>query len=122
MTTKRLPLHLLLKLGKVITIKIDRPLGSQHPEHNFRYPINYGYVPNHPAPDGEYLDAYVLGVEKPVQTFTGKCIAVIHRTDDNDDKLVLAPNKMHFTTDEVLAAVKFQEQYFQSIIIMATED
>lgn len=122
MTTKQIPLPLLLKLGKIITVKIDRPLGSHHPEHNFRYPINYGYVPNHPAPDGDCLDAYVLGVEKPVQTFTGKCIAIIHRTDDNDDKLVLAPSKTHFKADEILAAVKFQEQYFQSIVIMATED
>jgi len=112
---------LLLKLGKIITVKIDRPLGSQHPEHGFRYPINYGYVPNHPAPDGGYLDAYVLGVEKPVQTFTGKCVAIIHRTDDNDDKLVLAPPRTHFTADEILAAVKFQEQHFQSMLVMASE-
>lgn len=121
MTTKQLPLPLLLKLGKIITVKIDRPLGSQHPEHGFRYPINYGYVPNHPAPDGDYLDAYVLGVEKPVQTFTGKCIAIIHRTEDNDDKLVLAPPRTHFTVDDILAAVKFQEQHFQSMLVIASE-
>ncbi len=121
MTIKQLPLPLLLKLGKIITVKIDRPLGSQHPEHGFRYPINYGYVPNHSAPDGDYLDAYVMGVDKPVQTFTGKCIALIHRTDDNDDKLVLAPPRTHFTADEILAAVKFQEQHFQSMLVMASE-
>lgn len=33
-------------LGKKITIKIDRPLGTRHPKHNFIYLLNYGYVPN----------------------------------------------------------------------------
>ncbi len=32
-------------------------------------------------------------------TFTGVCIAVIHRLDDSDDKLVLALPGMQYTDD-----------------------
>ena len=27
-------------LSKIITIKIDRPMGSKHPKHGFIYPVN----------------------------------------------------------------------------------
>lgn len=66
-------------LGKSVTIKIDRPLGSKHPKHSFVYEVNYGFVPGTKAPDGEEIDAYLLGVNEKVEEFTGKCIAVVHR-------------------------------------------
>ena len=78
-------------LGQVLDVKIDRPFGTKHPKHGFIYPVNYGYVPGTISGDGEELDCYILGVFEPVDIFTGKCIAIIHRTNDNDDKLVLVP-------------------------------
>lgn len=33
-------------LGKKVTLKIDRPLGSRHPQYGFIYMLNYGYVPD----------------------------------------------------------------------------
>ncbi len=65
---------------------MDRPMGSKHPIHRIVYPVNYGYVPGALSEDGEELDAFVLGVSKPIQKFKGVCIAVIHRTNDRDDK------------------------------------
>ena len=79
-------------LGKKITIKIDRPLGTRHPKHNFIYLLNYGYVPNTISDDGEELDAYLLGVFDPVKEYHGRVIAIIHNTNDNDDKLVVVPD------------------------------
>ncbi|MBQ6313868.1 inorganic diphosphatase [Candidatus Saccharibacteria bacterium] len=64
-------------IGKVLGVKIDRPLGPRHPKHGFIYPINYGYVPDTVSGDGEELDCYVLGVFEPVDEFVGKCIAVV---------------------------------------------
>ena len=32
-------------IGRTVTVTVDRPLGSYHPEHkDMYYPINYGYV------------------------------------------------------------------------------
>ena len=105
-------------LGKVLTIKIDRPLGSKHPKHGFIYPVNYGYVPNTVSGDGEELDCYVLGVFEPLEEFTGKCIAIIHRTNDNDDKLIIIPDGKKYTKEQIQALTEFQEQYFKSEIIL----
>lgn len=105
-------------LGKMLTIKIDRPLGSKHPKHGFIYPVNYGYVPNTISGDGEELDCYVLGVFEPLEEFTGKCIAIIHRTNDNDDKLIIVPDEKKYTKEQIQALTEFQEQYFKSEIIL----
>lgn len=105
-------------LGKIVLIKIDRPINSKHPKHGFVYEVNYGFVPNTKAPDGEEIDAYLLCVSEPVEEFTGKCIAVIHRKDNDDDKLVIVPENFRETSDEEISkAVNFQEKWFKYIIV-----
>lgn len=105
-------------LGKLVTVTVDRSLGSTHPRHHdIVYEANYGFVPNTISPDGEELDAYVLGVNKPLTTFTGRCIAYIHRTNDDDDKLIVIPDGSTLTNEDIHAATHFQEQYFMSEII-----
>lgn len=106
-----------LFLGQMVTIHIDRPMGSLHPRHGFLYPLNYGYVPDTLAPDGDNLDAYVLGVFQPLHTFRGRCIAVIHRLNDNDDKLILVPDSKQYTDDQIIALTEFQERFFQVEVI-----
>ena len=103
-------------IGKTIHVRIDRPLGSRHPEHDFIYPVNYGFVPGVAGLDGEELDAYVLGVAEPVECFTGRCIAVIQRSNDADDKLVIAPEGEGFTDEQIRVLTAFQEQFFESSI------
>lgn len=103
-------------LGQTVTVTIDRPLGSRHPQWGFVYPVNYGYVAGEPAPDGEDLDAYVLGVSQPLTDFAGTCIAVVHRLNDNDDKLVVLPAGLSYDDDQISDLVEFQECYFQTVI------
>ena len=78
-------------LGKIVKVTMDRKMGSAHPKHGFIYPVNYGFIPNTISGDGEELDAYVLGEFKPLDEFEGKVIAIVHRTNDNDD------NSYHLT-------------------------
>ncbi len=100
-------------LGKMITIKVDRPIGSVHPKHpDVIYPINYGYIPGILGGDGEELDVYVLGVDTPLIAFTGKVIGIVHRQNDVEDKLVAAPEGRAFSGDMIAKAVHFQEQYY----------
>ena len=103
-------------LGKTVTVKMDRPLGSIHPKHGFFYPVNYGFIPNTVSGDGEELDAYVLGEHKPLDEFTGVVVAIIHRTNDDDDKLVVMAEGRNYTDDQINALTEFQEQWFESVI------
>lgn len=104
-------------LGKILDVEIDRPFGTTHPKHGFIYPVNYGFVPGTISGDGEELDCYVLGVFEPVKTYKGKCIAYIHRTNDNDDKLIIVPEDKNYTDDQIKALTEFQERFFESEII-----
>ncbi len=100
-------------IGKTVTVMIDRPLGSTHPNHpDILYPVNYGYISGLMAPDGEEQDAYILGIDVPVVAFTGQVIAVIHRKNDVEDKWVVAPGGKDFSTDEIRRLTHFQERYF----------
>lgn len=106
-------------LGRIVTVTVDRPLGSYHPKHkDIYYPVNYGYVAGIMAPDGEEQDAYILGVDKPVAEFTGRVIAIIHRFDDVEEKWVVAPEHVSFSKEEIMEQVWFQEQYFKTEIRM----
>ena len=106
-------------LGKKVTVKVDRPMGSYHPNHkDMYYPINYGYIEGIMAPDGEEQDAYLIGVDQPVEEFTGIIIAIIHRYDDVEEKCVVAPENMTFSMEEIKRLVHFQEQYFKIEIRM----
>lgn len=107
-------------LDKTLEVTIDRPLGSKHPKHGFIYPVNYGYVPNTISGDGEELDCYILGIYEPIEAFKGKCIALIHRLNDNDDKLIIVPKNKSFSNNEIQVLTEFQEQYFQSKIIRSS--
>ncbi|MBP5399877.1 MAG: inorganic diphosphatase [Alphaproteobacteria bacterium] len=104
-------------IGKTIKVIIDRPLGSKHPKHGFEYPLNYGYVPNTKSGDGEELDVYVLGINKPLKEFSGQCIGVIHRTDDDDDKLIVVPEGIDFSDNEIENATAFQEKWFKHVLL-----
>ena len=105
-------------LDKKVNLKIDRPLGSKHPKYNFVYEVNYGFVPNTRSADGEELDAYLLGIDKPVKEAEGRCIAIIHRIKDDDDKLiVISNNKADISDKEINQMIHFQEQWFDYEII-----
>ena len=106
-------------IGKTVTVTIDRPLGSRHPKYpETVYPLNYGFIRGIIAPDGEEQDAYVLGVDRPVEQFTGKVIAIVHRLNDVEDKWIVAPEGMHFSADDIEKAIGFQEKYFEHKLII----
>lgn len=104
-------------IGQKVNVIIDRPLGSRHPKYGFTYEVNYGYIPNTKSTDGEELDAYVLGVDKPLAETKGICIAVIRRTDDDDDKLIISSDGKDFSDTEIEKLTEFQEKWFKHVIL-----
>lgn len=114
--SERPPLHW---LGQKVRVVIERPIGSHHPEHGFIYEVNYGYLPGVPAPDGEELDAYVLGVEVPIEECRGRVVAIVHRRDDVEDKLVVSLGGT-WDSHSIARAIDFQERYSDAEVVMKT--
>ncbi len=102
-------------LGQKVLIKIDRPIGTFH--KGTKYELNYGYIPETKAPDGEELDAYLLGIQTPLKEASGICIACVHRFDDDDDKLIISLDGTNYSDEEIEQAVYFQEQFFAHCIL-----
>lgn len=114
-------------LGQKVDIEIDRPLGSRHPKFGFFYELNYGFVPSTPqrttiAPDGEALDAYIIDSDQPLEKAQGRCIAIIHRLNDDDDKLIISVDQTEIRLEEIKRRTYFQEQFFDSKIILEAKD
>lgn len=105
-------------LGKLVKVKVDRPLGSKHPKHNFIYSLNYGFIPNTISGDGEEIDAYIIGEFEPLETYEGYVVAIIKRINDIEDKLVVCKELNKYNNEQIKALVEFQERFFESTIII----
>ena len=105
-------------LGREVAIEIDRPIGYVHHkgEKTLVYPINYGYIPGVLGGDDEELDVFLIGVDMPVESYTGEIIGIVYRADDVEDKLIMAPKGKRFTAEEMAKAVYFQEKYYATTI------
>lgn len=102
-------------LGKRVHVIIDRPVGYRH--GSILYPINYGYIPGVMGGDGEEQDAYILGIHEPITEFNGVVIGMVYRRNDCEDKLVVASAGHRCSQEEIAEAVRFQEQYFDTVIL-----
>ena len=102
-------------LGKEVEVIVDRPVGFRHGD--ILYPLNYGYIEGLLAPDGEFQDAYVLEATTPLEQIKGKVIAIVHRKDDIEDKLVVSPSGTPLSEEEIKNLVSFQERYFSHVIV-----
>ena len=101
-------------IPKHVHVIIDRQLWTYHPKHkNIFYSLNYGYVEGVIWWDWEEQDVYVMWVDEPLETFDWDVIAVIHRTNDVEDKRVSAPKWMKFSVEEIREQTAFQEQFFE---------
>lgn len=72
---------------------------QEHPD--IYYPINYGCIKGSIAPDVEEQDAYILGVDESVE-----------------EKWIVASIDKSFSKEEIIEKVYFQEQYFDSYVII----
>lgn len=101
-------------IGKNVIVEIDRLAGFNH--NGIIYELNYGFVNGFTAPDGELQDAYVIDSKEPAIRITGKVIGIVHRRNDNEDKLLVATIEKEYTNDELQALVNFQERFFDTEI------
>lgn len=105
------------------TVEIVRPIGSLHPDYpSIVYSLNYGYVEGVTTETGEHQGAFIVGLDTPAERFTGKKIAVIHRSDPVEEKWVIAPDNTPFNKQQIEEMVYFIEQYFDSSVEMLDEE
>jgi len=105
-------------IGKIVKGKIDRPVGSHHPKYpDMVYHVNYGYVEDIFAGDGNEQDVYVLGSDSPIETFEGKVIAVYHRFNDVEDKWIVSLDGIDYSDEEILQSINFQEKYYKGELV-----
>lgn len=118
MTKEQIKEKLLNMIGSKVKVYIDRPIHSTHPKHkDIIYSVNYGYIKEIVALDGDYQDAYLLGVDDQVESYEGIVYAIIERENDNEDKLIVVANNKQFTIEEIEEKVNFQEKFFKHKII-----
>ena len=80
------------------------------------YPINYGYIPGVLGGDDEELDVFLLGVDEPVESYETRIIAVVHREDDVEDKLVACPLDHDYDAHQICRKIYFQEKFYDTTV------
>ena len=56
-------------------------------------------------------------IDKPLMTYVGRCIGVVHRIDDDDDKLIVVPEACNLSVEEIERQIDFQEKWFEHILV-----
>lgn len=109
-------------IGNHVHVIVDRPIGSYHPKFKGSvYHVNYGVVLNIDGDPEKHMGAYILGVDKPIESFDGVVIAIIHRLDDVEDKLVVAKEGASYSKIEIGMLTHSQEKFFKTKIVTDEE-
>lgn len=106
-------------LGKKVTVIVDRPYGSIHLTlQDVVYPYNSGYVLNQTMmEDAEFQDAYIVGVEEPIEKFTGYVIGIVYHKDAVTSKWIVAPAGMNINKDAIIQLLAIEEQFYDTRFI-----
>ena len=107
--------NLMSLLGKKVIVTVDRKINSMH--HDIIYELNYGYIEEMTALDGDSQDAYIINETELFDVFEGYVVAIIKRLDDVEDKLVVSKTKDDVNLKDIERQVSFQERFFKHIII-----
>ena len=103
-------------LHKPVLVEIDRPIGYDH--NGIIYELNYGYTKRLVSPDGDYLDAYIIDDDFYSSSYFGEVIAIVHRKNDIEDKLIVGKKGQTISKEDLLKKINFQEKYFDIELIM----
>ena len=92
-------------IGKIVTVTVDRPMGSYHPEHkDMYYPVNYGYIEGIIAPDGEEQDAYLSSANAVIDGSEKrylKTLEMLLNDIENNTATITSTADFHLTNDGV---------------------
>ena len=104
-------------IGRRVKVIVDRPLGSTDPECGYIYPINCGRVPDESANADSKLDAFILGLCEPINTFEGDCIAIIEKQGEHIGQLIIVPSGAALSDEAIRESFRFHDSFVDSRII-----
>lgn len=101
-------------IGKIVCGKTVFAIGDCHPSFpDLVYPINFGTVDI----SNIQMDAYLIGIDTPVEEFKGRIIAVLKSEEKIGDKLVVSIGNRNYTDEEIKGCINFRERFFDYEII-----
>jgi len=104
-------------LGEKFKVHITNPIGScLDTNNNVIFKVNYGIVDGVIDASGEPQYAYVLDEDKPIDTFEGYLVAIVHRVNDVENKWVIS--NYHLSKEEIYEKISFIEGFFNIEIIL----
>lgn len=108
-------------LGKTVTVIIDQPYGSMNYRNpDVLNPLNIGYIEEDITDeDREFQEAYVYGPQEPLEKFTGIVIGIVYHRNDSSSRWIVAPPGIVIHPDEIIQALGFEEQYYETRFIWA---
>lgn len=104
-------------INQTVRIEINNSSIAKYYKVKNSFPINCGYVQDVLDGDGKQLECYIVGINEERKEFTGKCIAILHQFDNTQDKLIVAPNDIDYTDNQIREILKFKEKNYMNEII-----
>ena len=95
-------------------IKLDRPEGTLHPEHeDIRYPIDYGFILGTMGADGSEVDIFVGSSENGL---VGAIFTTDHRKNDKECKFIFncTPEEIYL----VNGFINFNQDLMQGHLVL----
>jgi len=92
-------------LGRYVRVKVTRPLGFLDKKSGVEYGLNYGEVDFVTTKKREKFQAYIMGINHPVNTFDGRVIAIFSKQGKRI--LIVAPKSKRFIVTEIEDALSF---------------
>lgn len=103
-------------LGKEVNVIVDQPYGSFHSHiPDLLLPVNVGYVNEAEFLDDAFQDAYIYGLEEPIEEYRGTVIAIVYRKDGST--VFVVSKKTSFDQKDVINTIGELEQYQDTQII-----
>lgn len=109
-------------LGKTVNVIIEQKYGTLDQRSDGEMTVNCGFV-SQPASivDRELIDAYVVGVYQPCDTFTGTVIGLVCHEEDDRMHVLVAPLAVNVKKEDIIEQIGCVEQYYRSRLVLVNE-
>lgn len=98
-------------LGKVVHVTVDQPYGSLHAHiPDLCLPCNVGYV-DECIGDGDFQDAYVYGIQEPIEKMKGIVIGIIYHRDESATRWIVAEGNQYDKQDVFQTIAPLETDY-----------